>query len=168
MLDCKSMATPMVSNLKKLSESSFDSDLIDMNMYIQPIGSLMYLVNTTPYSCYAMSELIQFMSHPRHMNWVEAKHVLRYLRGTVGYGIRYAFNIDMRLNGYADSDWAGSIVDRNSASGCCFSLGSAMVSLCRKKQTFVALSIIKVDYIAICVAVHEEMCLRKLIIGLFG
>jgi hypothetical protein len=27
-LDCKSMTTPMVMNLKKLSESSFDSDLI--------------------------------------------------------------------------------------------------------------------------------------------
>jgi hypothetical protein len=46
MLDCKSMATPMVSNLKKLSESSSDSDLIDPTMYKQLIGSLMYLVNT--------------------------------------------------------------------------------------------------------------------------
>jgi hypothetical protein len=33
MLDCKSMTTPMVSNLKKLSESSSDSDLIDPTMY---------------------------------------------------------------------------------------------------------------------------------------
>jgi hypothetical protein len=33
MTDCKSMTTPMVMNLKKLSESSFDSDLIDMTMY---------------------------------------------------------------------------------------------------------------------------------------
>jgi hypothetical protein len=29
------------------------------------------------------------------------KHVLRYLRGTVGYGLRYASSIDMRLQGYA-------------------------------------------------------------------
>ena len=33
MLDCKSMATSMVSNLKRLSESSSDSDLIDPTMY---------------------------------------------------------------------------------------------------------------------------------------
>jgi hypothetical protein len=44
MLDYKSMATPKVSNLKKLSESSFDSDLIDPTMYKQLIASLMYLV----------------------------------------------------------------------------------------------------------------------------
>jgi hypothetical protein len=32
-LDCKSMTTPMVMNLKKLSESSSDSDLIDPTIY---------------------------------------------------------------------------------------------------------------------------------------
>jgi hypothetical protein len=33
MLDCKSMDTLMMSNLKKLSESYSDSDLIDPIMY---------------------------------------------------------------------------------------------------------------------------------------
>jgi hypothetical protein len=32
-LDCKSMTTSMVMNLKKMSESSSDSDLIDPTMY---------------------------------------------------------------------------------------------------------------------------------------
>jgi hypothetical protein len=128
MLDCKSMATPMVSNLKKLSESSSDSDLIDPTMYQQLIGSLMYLVNTRPNICYAVSVLSQFMSQTRQMHWVATKHVLRYLRGTDGYDLRYASSIDMRLQGYGDSNWAGSRVDRKSTSGCCFSLVSAMVS----------------------------------------
>jgi hypothetical protein len=135
MLDCKSMATPMVSNLKKLSESSSDSDLIDPTMYRQLIGSLMYLVNTRPDICYAMSALSQFMSQSRQLHWVAAKHVLRYLRVTVGYGLRYASNsnVDMRLQEYVDSDWARSAVDRKSTSGCCFSLKSAMVSWCSGK-----------------------------------
>jgi hypothetical protein len=55
--DCKSMTTPMVTNLKKLSESSFDSDLIDPTMYRQLIGSLMYLVNTRLDICYAVNAL---------------------------------------------------------------------------------------------------------------
>jgi hypothetical protein len=97
MLDCKSMTTPMVSNLKKLSESSSDSDLIDPTMYRQLIGSLMYLVNTRPNIFYAVSALSQFMSQSRQIHWVAAKHVLRYLRGTVGYGLRYASSVDMRL-----------------------------------------------------------------------
>jgi hypothetical protein len=61
------------------------------------------------------------------------KHVVRYLQGTVGYGLRYASSVDMILQGYADGDWARSAVDRKSTSGCCFTLGSAMVSWCNKK-----------------------------------
>ena len=44
MLDCKSMATPMDTNLKLLSDET--SELVDMTRYRQIIGSLMYLTNT--------------------------------------------------------------------------------------------------------------------------
>jgi hypothetical protein len=74
----------------------------------------------------------------------------------------------MRLQGYADADWAGSAVDRKSTSGCCFTLGSAMVSWCGRKQSSVALSTIEVDYIALCVAVRGEVWLHKLLADLFG
>jgi hypothetical protein len=49
MLNCKPLATPMVTNLKNLSVSSSDSDEIYPTMYKPLIGSLMYLVNTIPY-----------------------------------------------------------------------------------------------------------------------
>jgi hypothetical protein len=65
MFNLKFVATPMVRNLKKLSVSFSDSDEIDMNLYIHLIGSLMYLVNTKPNICYAVTALSQFMSQPR-------------------------------------------------------------------------------------------------------
>ena len=46
MLDCKSMATLMDVNFKKLKESTSNYDMIDPTMYHQLIGSLMYLTNT--------------------------------------------------------------------------------------------------------------------------
>jgi hypothetical protein len=49
MMDCKSMDTPMETNLKKLSDSTSDSYLVDPMIYKQLIGSLMYLVNTRIY-----------------------------------------------------------------------------------------------------------------------
>jgi hypothetical protein len=168
MTDCKSMTTPMVTNLKKLSESSSDSDLIDPTMYRQMIGSLMYLVNTKPDICYAVNALSQFMSRPRQIHWVTAKHVLRYLRGTVGYGLRYASSIDMRLQGYVDSNWAGSTIDKKSTFGCCFNLGSAMVSWCSRKQTSVALSTAEAEYIAVCTTIRKAVWLCKLLARLFG
>jgi hypothetical protein len=74
----------------------------------------------------------------------------------------------MRLQGYADSDWVGSTIDRKSTFRCCFNLGSAMVSWCSRKQTFVALSTAEAEYIAICMTVREAVWLRKLLAGLFG
>jgi hypothetical protein len=67
----------------------------------------MYLVNTRSDICYAVSVLSQFMSQPRQLHYIVVKHVLRYLRGTVRYGLTYSSSIDMRLKGYDDSDWAG-------------------------------------------------------------
>jgi hypothetical protein len=74
----------------------------------------------------------------------------------------------MRLQGYSDSDWAGSVVDKKSTFGCCFTLGSAMVSWCSRKETFVALSTVEAEYIAMRVAVREAMWLCKLLADLFG
>jgi hypothetical protein len=69
----------MVVNLKKLSVSSFDFDEIDLTLYIQLIGSLMYMVNTRLDICYVVSALSQFMSQVRQTHWIVVKHVLRYL-----------------------------------------------------------------------------------------
>jgi hypothetical protein len=82
--------------------------------------------------------------------------------------LRYTSSIDMRLQGYTDSDWVGSAVDRKSTSGCCFTLGFAMVSWCSRKQTSVALSTAEAEYIALSVAVREVVWLRKLLADLFG
>ena len=59
---------------------------------------------------------------------VAAKHNLRYLKGTVDYGLKYEVNQKINLEGYVDSDWAGSAIDRKSASRCCFSMGSGVIS----------------------------------------
>ena len=90
MMDCKAMTTPMESNLKLLSDAS--SELIDATMYRQMIGSLMYLMNTRPDICFAVNTLSQFLTDLRHVHLIAAKHILRYLRGTVDYGLKYESN----------------------------------------------------------------------------
>jgi transposase InsO family protein len=132
MEDSRPMATPMVTNLKKVDSS--DSELADSRQYRQLIGSLMYLVNTRPDICFVVNTLSQYMVEPRQVHWIAAKHVLRYLQGTVGYGLRYLGGDGVKLQGYSDSDWAGSDTDRKSTSGCCFSLGSAVISWFSRKQ----------------------------------
>jgi hypothetical protein len=64
-------------------------------------------------------------------------------------------------------DWAGSVFDRKSTSGCCFNLGSAMISWQSRKQSSIALSTTEVEYIAACSSSCEATWLRKLLKGLF-
>ena len=85
MEDCKPMCTPMITNWKQLHAS--EGKLVDPTIYRQLIGSLMYLVNTRPDLCFAVNTLSQFMVEPRSVHWTAAKHILRYLAGTVDYGL---------------------------------------------------------------------------------
>eukprot|EP00253_Pinus_taeda_P020507 PITA_20507 len=165
MEDCRPMSTPMITNWKKLHAS--DSELVDPTLYRQLIGSLMYLVNTGPDICFAVNTMSQFMCEPRKVHWVAAKHILRYLQGTVDYGQDYRQGDGVRLVGYTDSDWAGCACNRKSTSGCCFGLGSAVVSWFSRKQQSVALSSAEAEYMAASLASCEAIWLRKMLFGLF-
>jgi hypothetical protein len=165
MLECKSMNTSMETKLKLLVDTS--SELIDATLYRQIIGSLMYLTNTRPNICFAVNTLSQFLVKPRHVHLVAAKHVMRYLKGTLDCCLNYDGDHDFTLSGYTDSDWAGSVSDRKSTSGCCFSLGSAMISWHNRKQSNIALSTAEAEYIVVCSANCEAIWLHKLLTGLF-
>ena len=105
-MECKAMTTLMALKLKLLSDASSYS--VDAMMYHHMIGSLMYLTNTRPDICFAMNTLIQFLIDPINVHLIVANHVLRYLRGTVDYGLKYEENQNINLEGYVDSDWVGN------------------------------------------------------------
>jgi hypothetical protein len=85
MLECKPMNTPMEAKLKLLVDTL--SKLIDATLYKHIIGSMMYLTNTRIDICFTMNTLSQFLVEPRHVHLVAAKHVMRYLKGTIDYGL---------------------------------------------------------------------------------
>ena len=91
----------------------------------------MYLTNTRPDICFSMNTL-------RHAHLMVANHALRYLKGTVEYGLKYDTNHNINLEGYVHSYWAGSAIDRKST------------SWCRKKQSYMALSTAEEKDVATC------------------
>ena len=156
----------MDSNLKLLADDS--SELVDVTQYRQIIGSLMYLTNTRPDICFAVNTLSQYLVQLRLVHLVVAKHVIRYLKGIIDFGLYYDGNHDYRLYGYIDADWDGIVSNRKSTSGGCFCLGSAMISWFSKKQSSIALSMVKAYYIAACSASCEVIWLQKLMSVLFN
>ena len=105
-MDCKELTIPMASNLKLLRDASLE--IVDATMYRQMIGSLMYLTNVRPDICVAMNTLSQFLTNLINVHLIAAKHILRYLRGTVDYGLKYEASQKINLEGYVDSNWVGS------------------------------------------------------------
>eukprot|EP00253_Pinus_taeda_P035927 PITA_35927 len=54
-----------------------------------------------------VNQLSQAMVKPTKLFWKAGRHVLRYLRGTSGYGLWYRQD-EVKLCGFMDADWAGS------------------------------------------------------------
>jgi hypothetical protein len=79
---------------------------------------------------------------------VAVKRILRYLVHTHCFGIWYPKESTFDLIGYSDSDYDRCKVDRKSTSGTCQFLGRSLVSWSSKKQTSVALSTAKAEYVA--------------------
>jgi hypothetical protein len=160
------MSTPLVTNWRKTNVSS--SETIDPTIYRQLIRSLMYLVNSRPDISFVVNSLSQFMVDPRIVYWIDAKHVRRYLRGTMEYGLLYERSGGVGLAGFTDVDWEGCAKDRKSTSGSCFSIGSGIISWFSRKQRSMALSSAEAEYMAASLATCEALWSRKLLSRLFG
>lgn len=74
----------------------------------------------------------------------------------------FAHENECKLEGFSDSDWAGSLPDRRSTIGVVFNLGSAAISWMSKKQEVIALSTTEVEYIVVLAAACQYLWLRKL------
>lgn len=161
MEECKSIATPM-NQKEKLSRSD-GSALADNAFYRSLVGCLMYLTATRPDILFPVSVLSRFLHCASEVHMTAAKRVLRYLKGTSSYGVKYGRCQKFELYGFSDSDWAGSVDDMKSTSGYCFSLGSACFSWSSKKQDIVAQSTAEAEFVAATGAVNQAIWLRKLL-----
>jgi hypothetical protein len=74
MMKYKSMYTPMETKLRLLVDASLE--LVDVTLYRQIIGSVMYLTNTRLDICFSLSRCLV---EPKRIHIVAAKHVMRYL-----------------------------------------------------------------------------------------
>ena len=161
--NCKAVLTPIdVSN--KLSSTSSNDKLVDINKYQSAVGGLLYLATRTrPDISFAVGLVSKYCSKPSENHWIAVKRIFRYLKGTMSLGLSYEKTSNVKCLGYSDADWAGDVSDRKSTSGYCFSLGNCLVSWRSNKQTCVALSTAEAEYVALSAAAQEAVWLGKLL-----
>ena len=133
MRDCNPAKTPMECRLKLNWEG--EGVEVESTHFRKLIGCLRYLTLTRPDLIFSVSYLSRFMSKPYSNHMAAAKRVLRYIKGTLDYGLVYESDKELRLMRYCDSDYAGDLDDRKSTSGYIFLLGSKPIAWnCCKKR----------------------------------
>ncbi|XP_051201984.1 uncharacterized mitochondrial protein AtMg00810-like [Lolium perenne] len=155
MLNCNPAPTP-VDTKAKLSAS--DGSLAsDAPFYRSIVGALQYLTLTRPELQYAVQHVCLHMHAPRDAHWAAVKRILRYVGGTMGYGLSLhaSPSTSTDLVAYSDAEWAGCPDTRRSTSGYCVYLGSSLVSWSSKRQPTVSRSSAEAEYRAVANAVAE-------------
>ncbi|GBM88941.1 Retrovirus-related Pol polyprotein from transposon TNT 1-94 [Araneus ventricosus] len=153
--ECKSVKTPIV----KGEDKSFPptNELIDITMYQELIGELLYLANRTrPDISFVTRYLSQFNHKPEKRHYILAKRVLRYLMGTKDKKLFYDNNFGF-VNASSDASWGNAENGKSFSGGvillavrvhrdltfsskyCCpFRVQSSLLSLCINLWTFLS------------------------------
>jgi hypothetical protein len=160
MLDCKPIFTPIEVNAKFCAQEG--KELEDSTMYRQLVGSLIYLTLTRPDISYAVGMASRYMQNPRKPHLEAVQRILRYVKGTIDYGLLYKKGEACKLLGYCDADYAGDHDTWRSTTGYMFSLGSAAISWSSKRQPTVSLSNTEAEYRAAAIATQKSTWLMQL------
>ncbi|CAM8993619.1 unnamed protein product [Rhodiola kirilowii] len=138
--------TPAATHLKITKDDA--GTKVDRTMYRSMIGSLLYLTASRPNITYAVQVCARYQADPKESYLLQVKRIIKYVCGTVDFGIWYTKDTNPHLVGYYDVNWAGNAKDWKSTSGGCFFLGNNMVSWFSKKQNSISLSTVEAEYIA--------------------
>ena len=129
--------------------------------YAQIIGSLMHLMNfSKPDITYAACRLSRYTRNHNNDHWNALARLMKYLRGTMNYGILYS-GFPAMLEGYNNANWISDSYEIKSTSGSIFTLGGGAITWKSSKQTLIATSTIESEFIALKSASKETKWLRN-------
>ncbi|GKE03009.1 putative RNA-directed DNA polymerase [Tanacetum coccineum] len=167
MLDCNPTKNPMEHKLKLLKEE--EGELVNPTEYRSIVGGLRYLTHTRPDISFAVGVVSRFMEKPIVKHFQAVKRILRYVKGTLGYGLKYSKGgKNISLTGYTDSDLANDVNDRKSTGGMAFYVNGNLVTWASQKQRCVALSSCEAEFMAATMAACQGIWLRRLLNEITG
>jgi len=100
--NCKPTTTSM--NKKDKFSKENGTNKVDGEKFGNLIGCLMYLMAIRLDILYATSLLSRFMHCPSEIHLRAVKRILRYIKGTISFGVQFQSNQKLRLHCFSDSD----------------------------------------------------------------
>ncbi|GJZ10142.1 ribonuclease H-like domain-containing protein [Tanacetum coccineum] len=150
-----------VDTESKLGE---DGDPVsDLTLYRSLAGSLHYLTFTRLNISNDVQQVCLYMHDPREPHFSALKRILRYIRGTLDYGLQLFSSSTSYLVAYLDADWAGCPITWRSTSGYCVFLGNNLLSWSSKRQPTLSRSSVEAEYRGVANALVETCWLRYLL-----
>ncbi|KAF5454861.1 hypothetical protein F2P56_024495 [Juglans regia] len=102
MLEAKPVHSPMATSTKL---SAYEGEVFsDRTLYRSTNGALQYLCITRPDISFTVNKLSQFLHKLTTLHWQSTKHLLRYLKQTVDFGLQFHKSHSLSLQAYSDVD----------------------------------------------------------------
>lgn len=162
MLECNATTYQMDPKMQITRDEM--GEAVDVTMFKSMVGGLRYLVHTRPDIAYSVGIVSRYMERPTKMHLEALKRIMRYLKGTMQYGLVYYEDSGNNvLNGYSDSDLAGHLDDRKSTGGMVLYLNENVITWVSQKQRCVALSSCEAEFMAATAAACQAIWLRKVL-----
>lgn len=137
--------------------------------YREAVGSLLYLANgTRPDICFAVNFMSRFVENPNELHVRAVKRIIKYLKGTLNFGLVYFSDTNYEVLCYSDADYAGCLDTRKSTTGYCITMGGSIINWCSERQGSVSLSTTESEYMAASQAVRELVWMKRLLQQLIG
>jgi hypothetical protein len=102
MVDCKPVSTSVDTQAKVSAKS--EPPIADLTHFRSLAGALQYLTFTRPDIAYVVQQICLYMDDPQEPHLVAMKRTLRYLRGTLDYGLLLRRSTSSELTVYTDAD----------------------------------------------------------------
>ncbi|GJZ32567.1 ribonuclease H-like domain-containing protein [Tanacetum coccineum] len=160
MVNCNPSRTPIDTESKLGSDGD---PVSDPTQYRSLAGSIQYLTFTRPDISYAVQQVCLYMQDPREPHFASLKRFLRYVRGTLDYGLQLFSSSTTDLVAYSDANWAGCPTTQRSTSGYYVFLGNNLLSWSSKRQLTLSRSSAEAEYRGVTNAVAETCWLRNLL-----
>lgn len=166
MKGCNSVHIPMDAGVK-LGKAEKEEG-VDEREYRRNIGCLRYLIHTRPDLACSVGTLCRYMHNPKVSHNAALKQVLRYLSGTLSYGLVFEVKSEDSLVGYSDSSYNVDPDDGKSTTGHIFYLGGNPITWCSQKQEIVALSSCEAEFMAATETAKQAIWLQDLLNEILG
>nr|GEY33051.1 hypothetical protein [Tanacetum cinerariifolium] len=173
--ESKPTKTPMSTEIKLTKDD--EADFVDSSKYRGMIGSLLYSTASRPDIIFIVCLCAHLQENSKTTCLEVVKRIFRYIRGTSHLGLWYPKGTRIKTIVYAEFDHAsdytivyaefdhaGDYIDRNSTSGICTFMGCCLTSWFAKKQTTLAISTTKAEYVSARKACQKALWMKQALI----